>query len=295
MADIECLQESEHSPESVDWTGLGLANDTCMSALARGLRSNTRVRRLELEGSGATTDDGYAQLERALKTTAVEEVVLGDLEVTCERKASIRKVCLLNTVKRVKSGRPLNEVNWADSNADDEAVTGLAEALKTNTCVRRVILRGNAAVADIGFAALQVALDDCAVEWVDLEYTMASEKRKVGIRRQCRMNTLKRVAQNHVAVSHINWSVDERDATMGANLDDVLKLVEALRGNTHVRKIWLLDNKVTSQVTEAAGEALEALLHSSGGAAVEEVLLHGTLVSVERQMAISKLCETSRR
>jgi hypothetical protein len=150
------------------------------------------------------------------------------------------------------------------------------------------------------------------IEVIDLANTSVTDTRYAAIRKLCRFNTCTRIQRNDPCLVTVNWNGDAADD------EDIVRLAEALHRNTHVQKLWLMDNKDTpalvkrvgpalgssvakieleptgtlSRITNRGVKALHATLlgESAGASAVREVLLHGTRATLTTQLAIATIC-----
>ena len=202
----------------IDWSN-NEAGDDDLAVLAPSLRQNTQLQRISLSNNRGVTDRGASLLALALPSSRVVRVDIDGCHcVGRDAAAALRRVWVQNTVHRVMARDVgLNEVDWSNTEADDEDLCLLADALRTPTPVDSVVhlnsgrapphatllpndtvtalqLAHNRLIGDVGAAALQSALSHCGVVVVSMDVTSVGERRKSGIRRLCVANAAKRLA-----------------------------------------------------------------------------------------------------
>ena len=135
----------------IDWSNTE-ADDDDLSQLVPSLRQNTQLQRISLSNNRGVTDRGASLLALALPSSSVVRVDIdGCHRVGREAAAALRHVWVENTVRRVKAqDAGLHEVDWSNTEADDEDLCLLANALPGSARVSAIQLAHNRLIGDLG-------------------------------------------------------------------------------------------------------------------------------------------------
>jgi hypothetical protein len=224
----------------IDWSNTD-ADDDDLAQLALSLSHNNQVQRILLSNCRGVTDRGASLLAVALVSSSVVRVDIDSCHrVSKEGAAALRHVWVKNTVRRVKAQDVgLQEVDWSNTEADNDDLLMLATALPGSTRVTAIQLAHNRLIGDIGVAVLHTALQHSGVVVVAMDVTSVSERLKVAIRRICVANATKRLARNDPTLTELDWRVMRHPVLN----DDFFELSRSLRGNTCLRMIRLGGNR----------------------------------------------------
>ena len=204
---------NDHALDEIDWSNMSLEDDDiCM--LAPSLRGNTELQRICLSNNRGISDRAVANLASAVETCACLRVEIdGCHHVSRAAATALRRVCVSNTCNRVKAGDSrLAEIDWSNTEADDDDVAMLAAALDGSSNVNSIILAHNRSISDAGVNALQSMLQHCNVVVVALDVTSVSEDLKTEIRRLCVNNAARRIAANDRGLVELDWRVMRRES-----------------------------------------------------------------------------------
>jgi hypothetical protein len=288
--DLARCQANDPSFSSLDWSENSI--DAADAArLAAALEGNTHLQTLVVRYGIYMTNDAAARLEDALvKTCVVRAVVVGrsyahngrtvvrDTQV--RHVAGLRRHCVANAARRAAADDPsLVEIDWSNTEADDEDIRQLAPALGANTQLQRISLSSNRAVTDHGASLLAAALSSSSVVRVDIDGChRVGREAAAGLRRVWVANTCRRVKANDSTLAEIDWSNTEADD------EDLCMLAAALPGSTSVSAITLAQNRL---IGDAGATALQCVLQHCG---VVVVAMDVTSVGEPRKAAIRRLC-----
>jgi hypothetical protein len=207
QVDIQRVRENDPTLLAVGWC-MQVA-DAAVQALAEALRTNTWLLTLDFSCVTGVTDVGWARLTDALPDSVVSAVLLRETDVSDEHKSVIFDICedrqevifdgeVMRITTRAAVNDPhLNVINldtfiirapgfsWQVKYIHDRHMVALAEALRGNTHVRRLVFPSGhwsgqywdrtampmemPNVSDAGLAVLTAALRESAVESVRLE------------------------------------------------------------------------------------------------------------------------------
>jgi len=174
--------------------------------------------------------------------------------------AYLRRRWVSNVVRLVKSDDArLPEIDWSNTDADDDDLGQLAGALPGNTRVNAIQIAHNRLVGDAGAEALWSVLPLCNVVGVALDVTSVAEPRKAAIRCLCVANAARRLAANDSSLTSLDWRVMRHTAVDA----DIMTIARAMRGNTALRVVRLGGNRQLSlepPYLQPAKEALERSL-----------------------------------
>ena len=252
--------QDDASLTELDWSNAGVDDDD-LAVLGEALTDNTHLARITLSNSRGITDRGAALLARALATCAVVRVDIdGCHRIGRKSAAYLRRRWVSNVVRLVKSDDArLPEIDWSNTDADDDDLGQLAGALPGNTRVNAIQIAHNRLVGDAGAEALWSVLPLCNVVGVALDVTSIAEPRKAAIRCLCVANAARRLAANDSSLTSLDWRVMRHTAVDA----DIMTIARAMRGNTALRVVRLGGNRQLSlepPYLQPAKEALERSL-----------------------------------
>lgn len=260
--------ENDHALTEIDWSNMSL-EDEDICTLAASLMSNTELQRICLSNNRGISDRAVANLASAIATCACLRVEIdGCHRVSRAAATALRRVCVSNACSRVKAGDiRLAEVNWSNTDADDDDVAMLAAALEGSSKVNSISLAHNRSISDAGANALQSMLQHCNVVAIALDVTSVGEQLKTEIRRLCVNNAARRIAANDRDLVELDWRVMRRESPRSVQAhtvsndvksisqlrtvyapdavhnDDILDVFAALRRNSSLRVIRLAGNR----------------------------------------------------
>ena len=226
-------------------------------ALAAALRTNTHVFSLWLHHSVEMDQDDEELLADALPHSGV---------CICVSSSQLLfTTAFLQLCRRVAADDPaIDEIDIGGNFVRDSDVLKLAECLRCNTHVRRLLLSECSEVGDVSAEALLNVIPSCGLEFVDLEETGVESLKMVKIWDAVQENLFRRIRADAPDLVKVDWlSGYITDGTLAS-------LGDALRTNTHVRELemsypysrkhWSPFPQGRSEVTVAGLDTLRKLL-----------------------------------
>eukprot|EP01043_Picozoa_sp_COSAG02_P037664 COSAG02_NODE_2844_length_7905_cov_33.004356_4_plen_686_part_00 len=284
-----CASIAADSPRysTLDLSGVGLSDDT-LGALAKALRGNTQVERVILcQTWGPThsppptfTDAGLELLGQSIPECAVNNVALSinDLDgVSAAARTALQRIWIPKLVSWIACNDPrTDELDMCDCGLDDLALGQITRALQCNTHITYIDLsEGNDLITEEGLAVLAAGIPACRVRSVMVPGYNSDWVGQESCDANARASDIERVRENDPSLTIVDWST----SSMGCSDGTMAVLVEALRGNTHVRELRIGSSRdgIGGMTDAGAALLLDAIPHT----VIERADVSADAVSVE--------------
>ena len=213
---------NDRAMDAIDWSNMGLEDDDILR-LAPSLSGNMALQRISLSNNRFLSDQAVTKLASALESSACLRVDIdGCHHISQPAATALRRVWVSNTCQRVKAeDSALAEIDWSNTEADDEDVCMLAAALCSTCKVNTLTLAHNRLISDAGARALQSVLQHCAVVVVALDVTSVGEPLKAAIRQLCVANAARRISANDPGLVELDWRVMRRESTLNVQYESI--------------------------------------------------------------------------
>lgn len=286
--------------------------DTHVPLLADALRGNHHVHFLGL-WNNLITGAGLRQLLPALRSSSVSTVSVDNCPASADSNelAVLQDICVHRTLALLKANsKGLDEINtahiWQMTFFDDSAAQALADAMADNTVLQRIWVTdtelpdGGRSFTDVGAMCLERVIRNgvCGVVCVNIDSNTADTpadalpfSRIQHIGRACLENALRRVGTNDPTLLDLDLRfgqvVESQTSSRIFGVEEMMRLVAALRGNTNLRSLY-----IEHSMAHAMVDALLDVLPHSG---IEDAIYHPQgAESLRLKGRLDELCTANR-